>query len=101
MFNATNLTAAAVAQQVQAILRNHRNALEACHDLFRWSSGLTTADLTAIGFSTADAPVLLAAIADANAEYVLYNTGLPPSTYPQPASSYQYAASQSQVIGPQ
>jgi hypothetical protein len=43
----------------------------------------------------------LSAVADAHAEAILHSTGLPPDTYPQPASSYPYAASQSQVIGPQ
>lgn len=100
MFNADGKTAAQVTQLVQAVLRNHRAALEQCYDLYRWSSGVAAADLAAIGFAAADAAVLLSAIADANAEYVTYNTGLPPSSYPQPPTAYPYAASQSEVIGP-
>ncbi len=100
MFNATNLTAQEVAQNVQAVLKNHRNALDDISDLYAWSSGITAADLTAIGFVTADAGVLLSAIADAHAEYLIHVTGLPPGTYPQPGSAYVYQSSQSLVIGP-
>ena len=100
MFNATGLTAATVAQNVIAVLKNHRRALEDVSELYAWSSGIATADLQAIGFSATDAAALLSAIADAHAEYLLYATGLPPSTYPQPARAYVYAATQSGVIGP-
>ena len=48
----------------------------------------------------ADAQSVLSALADANALRQIYETGLPPATYPQPPQAYVYAASQRQVIGP-
>lgn len=101
LFDQGNVNPSAIIANAQGKLISLRKALEDCHDLFRWSSGTALTDLEAIGFNASDAQTVLTAIADANALYVLYNTGLPPSTYPQPSSSYQYAASQSLVIGPQ
>jgi hypothetical protein len=102
IIGASNLTAAGILSQVARALINHRQALEVLNDLYAWSSGLSAADLTAapISMSAADANALLSALADAHAEYVLHNTGQPPAAYPQAASSYMYAASQNQVIGP-
>ena len=98
IFAGGGLTAAQVTVQVQTALANHRAALEALQDLYRWSSGVAQSDLQAIGFSAADALTLLAAIADGNAEAELHFTGQPPSTYPQAASTYVYASSQAQVL---
>lgn len=100
IFNSSQLTAAVVAGQITQALKNHRAALEVLNDLFAWSSGLSAADLQGIGFSAADATALLSALNDAHAEYLIHTTGLPPGTYPQPASAYVYQASQTQVIGP-
>lgn len=101
IFNQSALTVASIVNSVQQRLLAHRAALDALNELYSWSSGVALADLQAIGFSAADAGTLIAAIADAHAEYLLHTTGLPPGTYPQPASAYVYAASQTQVIGPQ
>lgn len=101
IFNSSQLTAAVVAGNVQQRLIALRSALEGVQDLAGWSSGVSAADLEAIGFSAADAATLLSAIADAAALADIYATGLPPSSYPQPASAYVYANSQRAVVGPQ
>lgn len=98
----TELSPAQVVASIQSKLINLRNAVKDVQNLFGWTSGLAAADLaTASGYSAADAAVVLSACADANALAQIYSTGLPPGTYPQPASAYVYAASQRQVIGPQ
>lgn len=93
-------------QQVNALVQSKlfalRKALEDVHDLQQWSAGVTLTDMeTATGLSATDAGTLKSAIADASALGDYYDTGLPPGTYPQPASAYVYGASQRQVIGPQ
>jgi len=99
---ATGLTAAQILANVQARLLALRQALEAVTDLQEWSSGVTGADMeTATGLSASDAATLQSAIADAAALADIYDSGLPPGSYPQPASAYVYAATQRQVIGPQ
>jgi hypothetical protein len=98
----TQMTPAQVATNIQQRLLALRAALEGVEDLYGWTSGLTAADLAAAsGYSEDDAPAVLSAVADANALAQIANTGLPPSTYPQPSTAYVYAASQRQVIGPQ
>lgn len=98
----TELSQAQVVASIQSKLLNLRRAFQDVQALFGWTSGLAAADLaTASGYSAADAAVVLSACADANALAQIYTTGLPPGTYPQPASAYIYAASQRQVIGPQ
>lgn len=94
-------TQAQTLTMIQGKLIQLRNSLDAVRDLYGWSSGVAASDLVTLGFSSTDAATLLAAIADANAVAQVYATGLPPSTYPQPASAYVYAATQRQVIGPQ
>jgi hypothetical protein len=102
VFNASALNSGQINQRVVAILLNVRVALQQAADLQGWAAGVSLADLEASGFSPADSAALLSAIADAGAVAQFYNTGLPPSTYPQPAGApYVYAASQRQVIGPQ
>lgn len=99
---ATGLTQGQVVSIIQQALVAHRAALENLQNIYRWTSGLSVPDMvTATGLSTADATVYLSAIADANAEAQIHFTGLPPGTYPQPASDYVYAATQAQVTGPQ
>jgi hypothetical protein len=86
---------------VQQGLLAHRNGLEAVKHLHDWSSGVATADLVALGFSTGDANSILAAIADGYAEYQIHLNGQAPSTYPQVTGTpYVYTASQSAIIGP-
>lgn len=101
IFNASNINAGVIAQKVQAQLIQLRNAINGVQNMYGWSSGVSAGDLEAIGFSAGDADALLAAISDANAVAQIYETGLPPGSYPQPASAYVYAASQRLVIGPQ
>lgn len=100
MFN-SGLTQGQVLANIQNRLSALRQALEDVENLYGWSSGVSAADLEGIGFSPSDANSILSAIADANAVGQIYATGQPPSTYPQAASAYVYAASQRQVIGPQ
>lgn len=96
-----SITQAQVTQVVTQRLYALQQALDAVQDLHGWSSGVSESDLVAAGFTAADATAILSAVNDANALAQIYATGLPPSTYPQPAGAYVYAASQRQVIGPQ
>lgn len=95
------ITQAQVTQAVTSKLIALRTALNDVADLHEWTSGLSEADLMNIGFAQADADAILSAVADASAVAQIYTTGLPPGTYPQPASAYVYEASQAGVIGPQ
>lgn len=94
------VTQAVVTQRVQAKLGALRDALNDVADEYKWTSGVSANDLVAIGFSSADANAILSAVADAHAVALIYETGLPPATYPQPASAYPYEASQAAVLGP-
>lgn len=97
----TGLSKAQILSSIQGKLNNLRAALNDVDDLHTWSSGISAADLIAVGFSSGDANALLSAMADANAMTQIYRTGQPPSVgYPQASSAYIYEASQSQVIGP-
>jgi len=96
----TGLSRVQILANVQTRLSQLRTALQECDASFSWSSGVAAADLVAVGFTTADANALLSAIADAHALNLIYTTGLPPGTYPQPASVYVYQASHAKVIGP-
>jgi hypothetical protein len=96
----TGLTKDQILANVQTKLFQLRAALNDCNSEAAWAAGVSSADLVALGFTSADANTLLSAIADAHAVYMLYTTGLPPGSYPQPPSAYVYASSQSEVIGP-
>jgi hypothetical protein len=100
IFNVQAVQQGPLVQAVQSRLVTLRNALDAAVQLQGWASAVAVTDLEGIGFTAADAQALLSAIADANALAQIYLTGLPPSTYPQPASAYVYAASQRAIIGP-
>jgi hypothetical protein len=83
-----------------------RAALRDVNDLYAWTSSASLADLEAVppagpGLIAADATMILTGLADANALWQFYATGLPPASYPQPPSAYVYGASQRAVIGPQ
>jgi hypothetical protein len=101
IFGAGNISIGQLVQQATSLLKSHRDILAAITNLHDWVSAQSTTDLEGLGISAADLGALLAAIADAAAEAQIHNTGLPPSTYPQPASAYVYAASQRQIVGPQ
>lgn len=94
------ITAVIVTQRVQSKLGALRDALNDVADEYRWTSGVSAGDLEGIGFSAAGANAVLSAVADANAVAQIYETGLPPGSYPQPASAYPYEASQAIVLGP-
>jgi hypothetical protein len=98
----TGLSTAQVQSLIQQKLIALRDALADITELHTWTSGLATSDMeTAAGLSAADAQTYLSACADAAAVAGIYSTGLPPGSYPQPASAYVYAATSAQVIGPQ
>jgi hypothetical protein len=102
VYNESGLTAAQLNNTAALIFRNLRDALTAAAELHSWTSGLSSAELVAAGFSsTGAADTYLSAAADGHALYLIHTTGLPPGSYPQPSSAYVYAASQNQVIGPQ
>lgn len=96
------ITEAYIVNNAQAKLAALRNALEDCENFYLWLIANSQSDLEAapISMDTASTSALFTAFADANALYQIYATGLPPSTYPQPASAYVYATSQRVIIGP-
>lgn len=86
---------------IQAALLQLLQALENCNNLQMAlaSGGLSALEST--GISNADAQALLSGLADAAALYQIYQTGLPPATYPQaPLPAYVYGTSQRNVLGP-
>jgi hypothetical protein len=100
----------AVYSQIQAIqvsgtaigkLVALREAFIEIGKLYAWTSSIAASDLVALGMTLSDANMILSAVADANAQWQMYNTGLPPATYPQPPSAYVYGQSQRALIGPQ
>ncbi len=95
------LTKEIIRGQVTSRLVNARRALREAADVYAWLSAYSSADLVAVGFTQEDADALFSAAADISALYGIYTTGLPPSSYPQPASAYVYANSGRVVTGPQ
>jgi hypothetical protein len=100
ILNTNNLTQSQIVNNAISLLKQHRGILNDLAGYYAWSSGITAADLEALGLDAATAAGLLSAIADAHAEFQIHNTGLPPASYPQPASAYVYAESQDALIGP-
>ncbi len=103
VFNASGQSAAAIINNVTGRLIAHHRALADLAGLYAWTSGLSAADLTAapLSMASADANAILAAVADAHAEYLIHTTGQAPGSYPQVTGTpYNYSASQTAVIGP-
>jgi hypothetical protein len=96
----TIITMQMVTGNVQAKLVNLHNALADVTSLYQWLSAYAVTDLETLGFAAADAQDVFNAVADASAVATMYNTGQPPSTYPQASSAYTYATSQRVVMGP-
>jgi hypothetical protein len=96
VFNSGSVTAAIIAQGAVARLTALRRALEDCADFRAWLSGMSTTDLTNVGFSSADASSLQSAFADANELSVLFNGGAL-GTYTLP---YNFSSSIRLIIGP-
>lgn len=101
IFSAGNANVGTIVNRATQFLINLRDTFEQVSDLEAWLSAQSDADLEALGFSAGDLSMLRSALADANALGLIYTTGLPPGTYPQPASAYIYATSQRAIIGPQ
>jgi hypothetical protein len=99
----TGMNKPQILASVQARLINLRRALDDIQDTYGWSSGVSTDDLVAAGFSATDAPTLLSSIKDAWAFSQMYTGQQPPSpTYPQISGTpYNFSASAFRVIGPQ
>lgn len=91
-----------IVNNAQSKLAALRNALTQCEQFYQWLSAYAATDLEAapINMDAPSATALLSAFADANALYQIYTTGLPPGSYPQPASAYVYANSQRVIVGP-
>jgi hypothetical protein len=91
-----------IINNAQAKLSALRDSLTDCEQFYQWLITNAQSDIEAapISMDTASTSALFTAFADANALYQIYSTGLPPGTYPQPASAYTYATSQRVVIGP-
>lgn len=79
---------------------NLRDTFESIADMEAWMSAQSDGDLEGLGFTAGDLSMIRAALADANAIGLIFTTGLPPGTYPQPPSAYIYAASVRAIIGP-
>lgn len=101
VFTAGNTSAGQVAGTAITRLLALRRALADAATFQAWLAAQADADLNGIGMSEADVNMLRPAAADASALSVMYNTGLPPSTYPQPPVAYVYSASQRLIIGAQ
>lgn len=96
------ITQAYIVNNAQAKLAALRRALEDVADFDKWLSSYAPADLEAapVSMDAVSAQAIFNAFADASALAQIYLSGMPPSTYPQPASAYVYATSQRVVIGP-
>jgi hypothetical protein len=98
VFNEASIPPQALITSVQQGLIIVRAAMGVASDMYAWSSGVSLADLEGLGpagtgIPAADAGQILSAIKDAYALSCFYNTGLPPSGYPQPPSAYRHRAS--------
>lgn len=77
-----------------------RSALARVQQENQWAAGVQASDLVTLGFTEADATVILGACADADALAGYWNTGTPPPQYPQPATDYAYNTFAKQLLGP-
>ena len=94
--NGSTMNPGQVSGSVVSALKLLRAAYNAVDDVYGWTSGISAADLEAIGFTAADATALLTAMNDAHAEHA-FRVGTPVTTYP---ANYNYQASQDAFIGP-
>lgn len=101
IFTAGNANTGTIVNRATQFLINLRETFVDISQLQAWMSAQSDGDLEALGFTAGDLSMLRSALADANALGLIYTTGLPPGTYPQPASAYVYATSQRAIIGPQ
>lgn len=99
-----NETPANVIARAGQVLWDLHNALEEVKTFQQYLSGVALADLedasAGLGFSAAYAQGLKSAFADGDAVRQIVETGLPPSSYPQPPAAYVYGASMYQIMGP-
>lgn len=99
-----NETPANLIARAGQVLQDWFNAMDEVQQFQEYLSGIAVADLentaAGMGFSAAYAQGLKSAFADADAARQLIQTGLPPSSYPQPPSAYVYAASIYAIMGP-
>jgi hypothetical protein len=93
-----------IAMAAQRLWEFHQ-ALKGIEELQSLLAGISVADLQAtgsggLGLSQQYAQGVKSAFADADAVRQIWETGLPPGTYPQPASAYPYSASAYPIMGP-
>lgn len=100
IFTAGDANVGTIVNRSTQFMINLRDTFEEITDMEAWVSAQSDADLEALGFSAGDLSMLRSALADAAALGLIYTTGLPPGTYPQPSSAYVYATSQRAIIGP-
>jgi|SRR5215469_4695797 len=93
---------AEIESTVQNALTAMRDALAHVQQIQVWLSAHAQSDFTAAPLSmpAADVAAIFSAVADASAVAQIFQTGLPPGTYPQPSSAYVYENSAYAVIGP-
>jgi hypothetical protein len=99
----TGTTQQQVLTNVQTVLMKLRDALWSVSDMHNWTAAQSAQDLINLGFTAADANMVLSAMADANVFSQMYDTGTMPASYgyTAPANPYIFGQSQRAVIGPQ
>jgi hypothetical protein len=97
--NEENLNSGIIVNQMQSVLKQLRDALNACEVKYQWTSSLALTDLTGapINMDVTTAQSVINSMADAHAEFVNHFDGLPATL---PATGYKYGTSQTGLIGP-
>jgi hypothetical protein len=93
--NASNISATAI-----AVATELRAAAVRAVQVHQWMAAISDTELLNAGFTQSDLDMCRSAVADMSAVADILDTGLPPSTYPQPSSAYVYANSMRLIIGP-
>jgi hypothetical protein len=100
IFTAGDANISTIVNRATQFMVNLRDNFKEIADLEAWISAQSDADMEALGFSAGDLSMVRSALADANALGLIFSTGLPPGTYPQPGTAYVYATSMRAIIGP-
>jgi hypothetical protein len=97
--NEDNLNSGIIVSQMQMVLKQLRDALNACEVKYQWTSSLQLTDLTGppINMDAVTAQAVINSMADAHAEWVNHFAGLPTNL---PNVGYKYGASQTALVGP-
>jgi hypothetical protein len=100
IFTAGDANAGTIVNRATQFMINLRQTFADISALQAWIVAQSDSDMESIGFTAGDLSMIRSAIADANALGLIFTTGLPPGTYPQPGSAYVYATSMRAIIGP-